>query len=421
MAPDEKDFETIRSLSTAELEWLVLPIPERFIASKIPAATDQRPKFHGSPYGDRAKWLKLPELKDLLVYQPSSDNNSSIPSDFDSLHAEACKYLNHSSLSLEDRYACYLDILRRLRSKAYAAFMEDLRKGCAVVSLPAYGKIYTGIVYEGMASGRPVIAQEHPRNHMQNKLIEKGKDILLYPRNDPSVLGGHIRKVLENPDFAAEVAARAADKMRLHHTTEMCVRQILDWLETGEPIQFGDLSSEKVEPSQNPIDKPSPGGKGTKSLKDIFIHQVDRESIKWSHYFNVYETIFSALRDRPLKLLEIGIFRGGSLSMWDKYFPRGRIFGLDIDPACSGFADENVTVFVGDRNDKTFLRDVMKQIDGVDIVIDDGGYTMEQQINSFETIFPYVNNGGIYIIEHMHTSYNAEYQGGLRWQGTAIE
>jgi 8-demethyl-8-alpha-L-rhamnosyltetracenomycin-C 2'-O-methyltransferase len=62
---------------------------------------------------------------------------------------------------------------------------------------------------------------------------------------------------------------------------------------------------------------------------------------KWGPHFYtpIYHELFSAWRDRPIRLLEIGVggygFRkvgGSSLSMWAEYFPRGHITGLDIAP-----------------------------------------------------------------------------------------
>jgi hypothetical protein len=56
-----------------------------------------------------------------------------------------------------------------------------------------------------------------------------------------------------------------------------------------------------------------------------------------------------------------------------------------------------------------------------DVVIDDGGHTMEQQINSFEELWPALNDGGVYIAEDLHTSYWAEFGGGYKREGTFVE
>jgi hypothetical protein len=53
--------------------------------------------------------------------------------------------------------------------------------------------------------------------------------------------------------------------------------------------------------------------------------------------------------------------------------------------------------------------------------MDDGGHTMEQQIASIESLFPSLNEGGVYLVEDCHTSYWKEYGGGRRHKGTFIE
>jgi len=54
-------------------------------------------------------------------------------------------------------------------------------------------------------------------------------------------------------------------------------------------------------------------------------------------------------------------------------------------------------------------------------VIDDGGHRPEQQINTFEVLYPHISPDGIYICEDLHTSYWAEWGGGLRRAETFVE
>ena len=53
-------------------------------------------------------------------------------------------------------------------------------------------------------------------------------------------------------------------------------------------------------------------------LFDIFA--ADTNVHKWHHYFDVYARHFGPYRDKPIRMLEIGVFRGGSLRMWKDYF-----------------------------------------------------------------------------------------------------
>ncbi len=111
----------------------------------------------------------------------------------------------------------------------------------------------------------------------------------------------------------------------------------------------------------------------------------------------------------PIRLLEIGVFDGGSHKMWQSFFPNGMIYGLDVDEACKQYEDERIKIFVGDQTDTAFLCDMMKEIAEVDIIVDDGGHTMNQQITSFKTLFPFLRPGGTYVIEDLHTSYVRNY------------
>ena len=135
---------------------------------------------------------------------------------------------------------------------------------------------------------------------------------------------------------------------------------------------------------------------------------------KWLHYFDVYDRHFARYRGREIVMVEIGIYHGGSLGMWKSYFgPRAKIVGIDVNPRARKFADEQVDVLIGDQADRTFLRTVRDRYPRVDIVLDDGGHSMAQQIASFEELFDGVAEDGVYMVEDTHTSYWNEYGGGL--------
>jgi hypothetical protein len=127
---------------------------------------------------------------------------------------------------------------------------------------------------------------------------------------------------------------------------------------------------------------------------------------KWHHYFDVYHAAFAAWRGKPMTMLEIGVFRGGSLRMWQDYFgPQARIFGMDIDPACTAHALPGGKVFIGDQADPAFLHRVLEETGPPDIVLDDGGHTMKQMITSLEVIYPRMKVPGVYVIEDTHTAF----------------
>lgn len=161
---------------------------------------------------------------------------------------------------------------------------------------------------------------------------------------------------------------------------------------------------------------------GANPLRDYFDANPGRLIHKWMHYFDVYHRHFERFRGQPVTIIEFGVYHGGSLQMWKHYFGAGaRIVGVDINPACKSLEEDQITVVTGDQEDRAFLSELRETVGPADIVIDDGGHTMTQQIATFEEMFGAVRDGGVYLVEDLHTSYWEEYGGGHRRPGTFIE
>jgi hypothetical protein len=143
---------------------------------------------------------------------------------------------------------------------------------------------------------------------------------------------------------------------------------------------------------------------------------------KWVHYFPIYHRHLDRFRGKPVRLLEIGVYRGGGLDMWSRYLgPDAKLVGLDIDEAAVRAVRGRFPVVLGDQADPDVLLRINEQYGPFDIVIDDGGHTMRQQIVTAETLFPLLNDGGVFLVEDTHTSYWSEFGGALRGEGSFIE
>lgn len=144
---------------------------------------------------------------------------------------------------------------------------------------------------------------------------------------------------------------------------------------------------------------------------------------KIGHGYHVwYEKHFSNLRDRPINLLEIGVWEGFSLKLWEEYFPLGKIYGIDIDAGCARHQSARVNVLIGSQEDPIFLAEVAKNVGELDIIVDDGGHTMTGQKTSFQKLFPSIRPGGYYVIEDLESSYYPSHGGGPAGSpGTTIE
>lgn len=157
-------------------------------------------------------------------------------------------------------------------------------------------------------------------------------------------------------------------------------------------------------------------------LAEIFFSGRGRRVHKWLHYLEIYERYFSSFRGKDIKFLEIGVFGGGSLDMWREYFGSpATIFGIDINPACENLATPPTQIRIGSQDDPSFLRRTVSEMRGLDLVLDDGSHVGKHQRASFQTLFPLLSEGGLYMIEDTHTSYWRRFRGGYRKSGTAIE
>jgi cephalosporin hydroxylase len=157
-------------------------------------------------------------------------------------------------------------------------------------------------------------------------------------------------------------------------------------------------------------------------LRAYFENNDGRLIHKWMHYFDIYDRHFRPFRGKPVNVVEFGVSHGGSLQMWKHYFgPRARITGVDIMPKCAQLAEDRIDIVIGDQEDRAFLRSLARELGSVDVLIEDGGHSATQQINTFEEFWPYITNGGVFLMEDLHTSYWPKYDGGYKRPGTFIE
>ncbi len=135
---------------------------------------------------------------------------------------------------------------------------------------------------------------------------------------------------------------------------------------------------------------------------------------KWVHYFPVYERHFSWYCNKSLTFLEIGVAKGGSLPMWQRFFgPLARIVGIDIEEKCKAHEAAGIFVRIGDQADERFLQRVVDEFGVPDVVLDDGSHRMEQTAKSFHFLYPLMPKNAVYMVEDLHTSYWSEFGGGM--------
>lgn len=159
---------------------------------------------------------------------------------------------------------------------------------------------------------------------------------------------------------------------------------------------------------------PAPDDLATRSEIEQMFWDADGPIVhKWLHYLPIYDRYFGPYRGKPVRMLEIGVSKGGSLEMWRKWFgPDLILFGIDIDPDCAQFDGDFGQVRIGSQDDPDFLRAVVAEMGGVDIVLDDGSHRSPHMRATLDVLFPMLSDGGIYMVEDLHADYWRRFEGG---------
>jgi hypothetical protein len=150
------------------------------------------------------------------------------------------------------------------------------------------------------------------------------------------------------------------------------------------------------------------------SLDEIGLRHGTDKSSSHHNYLNFYESFMAPLRNAPLTLLEIGVYQGASLYTWREYFPNAKIIGADINVTCKQFETNNVKVELADQSNLEHLAQIVANYGPFDLIVEDGSHLWEHQITTLRTLFPFLRNGGYYVVEDLQTNYGslqAQYRG----------
>lgn len=151
------------------------------------------------------------------------------------------------------------------------------------------------------------------------------------------------------------------------------------------------------------------------SIKEIDQHAINAGSDKSSLYHNytkVYGNYFADLKHQPIVFLEIGIDQGASVKIWESFFKNAEFHFIDNNQAAIQYHSTYSHYHILDQANVEALTNFANGIGKTfDVIIDDGSHMVNHQLISFDTLFPYLSPGGIYIIEDLNTSYWKPYGG----------
>jgi hypothetical protein len=124
--------------------------------------------------------------------------------------------------------------------------------------------------------------------------------------------------------------------------------------------------------------------------------------------WNLYEDYLPPFREKPIRMLEIGVHQGVSARVFSRYFPNGLIVAIDIAlPPVDQCDFPNLHLIECDQTDGVRLMKICDHFapDGFDIIIDDASHVGAFSLTSYQVLFPYLKPRGLYFIEDWGTGY----------------
>jgi hypothetical protein len=121
-------------------------------------------------------------------------------------------------------------------------------------------------------------------------------------------------------------------------------------------------------------------------------------------YLDIYSEILQPYINKEGSLLELGVFRGGSVLLWSTLLEKFKIVGVDIYDLISSKVRDKVKqnvelIFTDAYNQQAANLLSQKYSEGFDIIIDDGPHNEQSQIECINLYFPLLKNNGFLIIE----------------------
>ena len=141
-------------------------------------------------------------------------------------------------------------------------------------------------------------------------------------------------------------------------------------------------------------------------MLDTLFNKYGCDKAKKHHYHTVYEPEFDSLRNEPINILEVGVFKGDSIRAWLDFFPNATVYGIDLFKRVSVedidvLHDDRVRFIKADSTNISVRSQIKKYWPRIrfDIIIDDGLHTPDANAKTLHNLYPLLKKNGRYYVE----------------------
>ena len=126
-------------------------------------------------------------------------------------------------------------------------------------------------------------------------------------------------------------------------------------------------------------------------------------------YLPLYQTLLENKKETAINVLEVGIYNGGSIKLWNDFFPNATVYGLDIMHINYVWDDiknkEKIVLHTSTDayNVDFFTSNFLDKNVKCDFMLDDGPHTLESMIKFIELYSQIMTDDGILIIEDVQS------------------
>ena len=127
------------------------------------------------------------------------------------------------------------------------------------------------------------------------------------------------------------------------------------------------------------------------------------QKIKAHGYSTFYQKYFESLKNNNINILEIGSFHGNASAALYFYFKNSKLYAGDIYPDLFRYRSKRiVNFFVNSSDEKSIQENIIDRFsNNFDIIIEDAGHSLKDQIISLFMLFKKLNSGGLFIVEEL--------------------